>query len=95
MKDHLMPRRNGIYSFRYLFSFQSYKGLKIPVQRVIDTTTLILTPVLEINFDSKSLVVSYDIEMLIFPFLVYNNAFFTRMATLPLVPTVLSCLYMS
>ena len=67
----------------------------MPVQTVIDTTTLILTPVLEINFDSKSLVVSYDIEMLIFPFLVHNNAFFTRMATLPLVPTDLSCLYMS
>ena len=46
--------------------------------------------VLKFNFYCKSLVVGYDIEMFIFPFLVYNDAFFTRMATPPLVPTDLS-----
>ena len=35
-----------------------------------------LIPVLEFNFYCKSLVVGYDIEMFIFPFLVNNNAFF-------------------
>ena len=35
-----------------------------------------LIPVLKFNFYCKSLVVGYDIEMFIFPFLVYNYAFF-------------------
>ena len=33
-------------------------------------------PALELNFDCKSLVVGYDIEMFIFLFLVDNDAFF-------------------
>ena len=35
-----------------------------------------LIPVLEFNFNCKSLIVGYDIEMIIFPFLVDNYAFF-------------------
>ena len=34
------------------------------------------SPVLEFNFDCKSLNVGYDIEMFVFPFLVDNDAFF-------------------
>ena len=49
----------------------------------------------DISFYCKSLAVGYDIEMFIFPFLVYNDAFLTRMATLPWVPLNLSVLYMS
>ena len=36
MKDHLIPRRMQFTASRYLFSFQSYKGLNIPNQRNIE-----------------------------------------------------------
>ena len=35
-------------------------------------------PVLEFDFNCKSHIVGYDIEMFIFPFLVYNDAFFDQ-----------------
>ena len=44
-------------------------------------------------FDCKSLVAGYDIKVFVFAFLVDNDAFFTKMATPPLVPTNLSFLY--
>ena len=39
-----------------------------------------LSSVLDIDFDCKSLVVGYDIEIFIFPFLVDNDAFFHQVA---------------
>ena len=36
MKDHLMPRRMQFTTSRYIFSFQTYKGLSIPNQRGIE-----------------------------------------------------------
>ena len=35
-----------------------------------------LIPVLEFKFNCKSLVVGYDIEMFVFPFLLYDDALF-------------------
>ena len=54
-----------------------------------------LIPVLEFNFDWKSLIVGYDIEMIIFHSWFTVMPFFTKMAMPPLVPTSLSFLYMS
>ena len=36
IKDHLTPRRMQFTASRYLFSFQSYKGLNTPNQRDIE-----------------------------------------------------------
>ena len=46
-----------------------------------------LFSVLEFNFDCKSLVVCCDIAIFVFPFLVDNDVFFTKMATPPLMRT--------
>ena len=41
---------------------------------MVDKITLF--PFLEFDFNCKSLIVVYDIEMIIFPFMIYNDAFF-------------------